>query len=180
MAYILVWLNMIELQIKSSNIWLKTLLTQYFDDLKISAEADISILEDKSSFHINSTLLKQNWHIIKPASFFSLINIINQAKQIAAKNLIMIGPVSFYPSKRLCVFNDEEIILTQKETEILLYLTEHPQNIAKATLLEAIWGYCENISTNTLETHIYKLRNKFAGKYEIILSNEDGYALQIV
>jgi DNA-binding response OmpR family regulator len=169
---------MIKLKISSQKPWLETLLSQYFNELEISNDADISILEDTSSFTINTSSLSQSWRLNKPISILSVINIIIQANKSREQDLIIIGPLNFYPAHRICIFQEEEITLTQKETEILLYLAKHPEAVDKATLLAAIWGYSSDITTHTLETHIYKLRNKFLGKYELISSNDDGYTLQ--
>ena len=97
-----------------------------------------------------------------------------------SENIVMIGPISFYPNQKLCKFEQEEILLTQKETEILLYLLENKDGVDRLTLLNAVWGYSNEISTRTLESHIYKLRSKFIDKYELILFNELGYSLNFV
>jgi len=166
-----------KIQIKCSNNCLKILLQQYFSNLEITETAPISILESNSSFHIISNDLKQDWHINYPAPILSIINILTQAQQSLEKNVIKIGEVVFHPNKRICIFKEEEIPLTQKETEILLFLSKQENYVDKTTLLEKIWGYSSGISTHTLETHIYKLRSKFVEKCELIASNEEGYKL---
>ena len=176
MGYILVWLNMMRIQIKSKNSWLETLLKQSFSDLKIENEADIFILENNSNFYISSNILKQEWHLTKPVSLSTIINILNQVQQLLSENIIVIGPINFYPNQRFCIFNNKEISLTQKEAEILSCLAKSKSNVDKTTLLGVVWGYAPDISTYTLETHIYKLRNKF-NEYEIISSNDEGYIL---
>ena len=64
-----------------------------------------------------------------------------------------------------------------KETEILLYLTKHPIYVDKATLLNEIWGYSNEILTHTLETHISKLRSKFSNGDELITFKDSCYRL---
>ena len=59
---------MIKLKISSQKPWLETLLSQYFNELEISNDADISILEDTSSFTINTSSLSQSWRLNKPIS----------------------------------------------------------------------------------------------------------------
>ena len=170
MVYILVWLNM-KTQINSPDCWLHNLLKQYFTNLEALEEI---IINDCDSY-IEIILNKQHsWSISKPISISNLINVI---EQIIVKEIISIGPIDFYPDQRICLYKEEEITLTQKESDILLYLTKHHSYISKSTLLEDLWGYSSNISTHTLETHIYKLRSKFLNKHDIITSNETGYAL---
>ncbi len=169
-----------KLQIISENSWLEILLKQYFSDLEIITEGigDLIISNQDNFLAISLKKTQQSWQLAKPVAIFPLINIIEQTKQLLAENVITIGPVLFYPDNRLCTFGSEKINLTQKETEILLYLANYPEEVDKATLLNAIWGYSHNISTHTLETHIYKLRNKFAGKYELITSKGSYYVLR--
>lgn len=74
----------------------------------------------------------------------------------------------------------EEIRLTEKETEILSYLYRAKGEIIdKDELLKEIWAYNTDISTHTLETHIYRLRQKIDTneKKPIIISEDGGYRL---
>ncbi len=82
--------------------------------------------------------------------------------------------------KTLCSHeNGESVMLTQKECDLLLYLTETSGNIIdKATLLSSVWGYEDSLNTRTLETHIYRLRSKLEPVFPEdhgILTAENGY-----
>ncbi len=173
----------VTILIISDNLWLQTLLKQYFVDINIvsnNSEADIIIDNNSNQDCLNITSGNKSWILPKPISVCLLINIIIQAKHMLSENIVMIGPISFYPNQKLCKFGQEEILLTQKETEILLYLLENKDGVDRLTLLNAVWGYSNEISTRTLESHIYKLRSKFIDKYELILFNELGYSLNFV
>jgi DNA-binding response OmpR family regulator len=162
-----------KINILSKNIWLEDiLLKQYFSDLELTEkDVDMVISDNQNILNICLNKTGQTWEIEKPISIVEIINIIEQAKHILSENIIVIGPVSFHPNQRICYLQGEEISLTQKETEILLYLADHVEGVRKEALLEAIWGYSGEISTRTLETHIYKLRSKFTDKYDIIQSD---------
>ncbi len=73
--------------------------------------------------------------------------------------------------------------LTGKETAILRILHEHKgAALAREKLLEEVWGYAENIETHTLETHIYRLRQKIeddASDPRLLLTEENGYRLRV-
>lgn len=171
-----------KIQIISDDLWLEILLKQYFKDIEVTTSiskdiADI-IIDPNNKSQVNITSASnQNWLLNKPLSVSIFINTIEQALNGLNKNSFIIGSITFYPEQKLCRFENEDIELTQKESEILLYLVEHPKGVDKNTLLNAIWGYSADISTHTLETHIYKLRNKFLGKHELILSKDMGYVL---
>jgi hypothetical protein len=69
---------------------------------------------------------------------------------------------AFLPQKRriTSIDNTHPISLTEKETETLKLLFEHPAGLSKESLLEKVWGYNNQVMTSTTETHIYRLRQK--------------------
>lgn len=94
-----------------------------------------------------------------------------------------LGPYYFRPALRQVV--DEKggkIRLTDKETAILKYLYRAKGPVSRQTLLEAVWGYSQGISTHTLETHIYRLRQKIEQsppQERLLLTDGGGYRLNI-
>jgi DNA-binding response OmpR family regulator len=73
------------------------------------------------------------------------------------------------------------VLLTEKEVEILQYLHNNSgRKIARDELLEFVWGYAKNTETHTLETHIYRLRQKIeldSTSPIILKKDEEGYYL---
>ena len=68
--------------------------------------------------------------------------------------------------------------LTEKEIEIILYLSSNKKKNNVLDLQKNIWGYSADIETHTVETHIYRLRKKIANKFNdenFILSDQKGY-----
>lgn len=74
------------------------------------------------------------------------------------------------------------IRLTEKETAILVYLYRAGgAPVGRDDLLSAVWSYADNVQTHTLETHIYRLRQKIEtdpSSPKILLTVEDGYAVK--
>ena len=71
--------------------------------------------------------------------------------------------------------------LTEKEIEIILYLTEKKTKHDVADLQKNIWGYSQDMETHTVETHIYRLRKKISNKFNdenFILSDKNGYFIE--
>lgn len=94
-----------------------------------------------------------------------------------------IGPYSFQPSVKLLVEGGSErkIRLTEKETSILKYLYRAGSKIVgREVLLHEVWGYNPGVTTHTLETHVYRLRQKIErdpAKAEILVTEPGGYRL---
>ncbi|MCR4267418.1 response regulator transcription factor [Nitratireductor sp. ZSWI3] len=93
-----------------------------------------------------------------------------------------VGPYTFKPSQKLLI--DErggKIRLTEKEAAIIKYLYRAEQKVVtRDVLLEEVWGYNSGVTTHTLETHVYRLRQKIErdpSKAEILVTESGGYKL---
>lgn len=79
--------------------------------------------------------------------------------------------------------NGETVKLTEKEVSVLKYLYKMQDRIVgKNELLQEVWGYSPEVSTHTIETHIYRLRQKVEHEdlsAQLILTVEGGYQLKI-
>ena len=102
--------------------------------------------------------------------------------------VFMVGPYSFKPAaKKLTPPEDpsgrpvRDIRLTEKETNILKYLYRAGgKAVARDELLEEVWGYNSGVTTHTLETHVYRLRQKIElvkGEATLLLTQPGGYSL---
>ncbi|MEN8722010.1 MAG: response regulator transcription factor [Alphaproteobacteria bacterium] len=95
-----------------------------------------------------------------------------------------IGPYQFQPASKLLVTEDEKKIrLTEKETAILKYLYRTAgRAVARDVLLHEVWGYNAGVTTHTLETHIYRLRQKIepdAKEASLLVTEGGGYKLLV-
>ena len=94
-----------------------------------------------------------------------------------------IGPYTFRPSAKLLTDQSgrKKVRLTEKETAILKYLYRAgDQAIGRETLLDEVWGYNAAVTTHTLETHVYRLRQKIERdptRAEILVTDTGGYRL---
>ncbi|TVR08085.1 MAG: DNA-binding response regulator [Salinarimonadaceae bacterium] len=126
-----------------------------------------------------------NDYVVKPFKFAVLLARIRaQLRQHAASEdaIFQIGPYSFRPGAKLLV-NEQgsKLKLTEKETAILrfLYRAER-QVVSRDTLLAEVWGYNAAVTTHTLETHIYRLRQKIEpnpSSARILVTEGGGYKL---
>ncbi len=94
-----------------------------------------------------------------------------------------IGPYVFKPGAKLLVDNQtrKKIRLTDKETSILKYLYRSGSRvITRDVLLDEVWGYNAGVTTHTLETHVYRLRQKIEvdpSRARILITEAGGYRL---
>ena len=96
-----------------------------------------------------------------------------------------IGPFVFFPEKKTIILNNQtKIELTEKEAGILKCLLNTDEEIVdKETILKQVWGYNPSVTTNTLETHIYRLRQKLEIDLSIprlIMSKGGGFKINLV
>ena len=109
--------------------------------------------------------LGQNYYIKKP---FRIQNLIKKISAILAKISTTIdvahdiGPFVFYPIKKIVILGEQaKIELTEKEVGILKCLINSGEEyVGKEKLLKQVWDYNSDVTTHTLETHIYRLRQK--------------------
>ena len=93
-----------------------------------------------------------------------------------------IGPYTFRPSAKMMIDEDEsKVRLTEKETAILKFLYRAGETVVgRDVLLHEVWGYNSGVTTHTLETHIYRLRQKIErdpSNAEILVTETGGYKL---
>ena len=95
-----------------------------------------------------------------------------------------LGPYRFRPAAKMLIDperNDRKIRLTEKETAILKYLLRAGERvIGRDVLLNEVWGYNSGVTTHTLETHVYRLRQKIErdpSNAELLVTEPGGYRL---
>ncbi|TAX57771.1 response regulator transcription factor [Rhizobium leguminosarum] len=93
-----------------------------------------------------------------------------------------VGPYLFKPSQKLLTTdNGQKIRLTEKEAAIIRYLYRAEQKVVtRDVLLEEVWGYNSGVTTHTLETHVYRLRQKIErdpSNAEILVTENGGYKI---
>ncbi len=127
-----------------------------------------------------------NDYVAKPFQFAVLLARIRaQLRQHEQSEdaVFNIGPYTFRPSAKLMVHNDngQKVRLTEKETSILKYLYRTGDRVAsREILLNEVWGYNAGVTTHTLETHIYRLRQKIErdpSNAELLVTETGGYRL---
>ncbi len=118
-----------------------------------------------------------------PIKIFDLIDMINTnilRKKYSFQSNFVIKKYKLDINSRMMSHNGNELKLTEREIEIILFLNskKKPQNIN--TLQKEVWGYSANLETHTVETHVYRLRKKINEKFSdenFLVSDKDGYKI---
>lgn len=126
-----------------------------------------------------------NDYVTKPFRFGVLLARIRahlRSHEQSEDAVFKIGPYSFRPSAKLLTDAAErKIRLTEKETAILKFLYRAGAKVVgRDVLLTEVWGYNSGVTTHTLETHIYRLRQKIEAdpsNAEILVTEAGGYRL---
>jgi DNA-binding response OmpR family regulator len=126
-----------------------------------------------------------NAYVHKPFRFNVLLAHIRaqlRSHEQSEDAVFRIGPYEFRPAAKLLVDERQrKIRLTEKETSILKYLYRAGEKpVSREELLTEVWGYNAGVTTHTLETHVYRLRQKIepeAQSVRLLLTETGGYRL---
>ena len=127
-----------------------------------------------------------NDYVTKPFRFGVLLARIRaqlRSHEASEDALFRIGPYTFRPSaKQLLDEKGAKIRLTEKETSILKYLYRAGEKpVTREELLAEVWGYNAGVTTHTLETHVYRLRQKIEpdpAHAKLLITEPGGYRLE--
>ncbi len=110
----------------------------------------------------------------------SVIENIAAKKKFSMNSSIRIKNYLLNKNERKLFRNDNHIILTEKEVQLLDLFLNKKRPISKDEILSSVWNYSSDADTHTVETHIYRLRKKINDKFSddnFILNNKEGYSL---
>lgn len=126
-----------------------------------------------------------NDYVAKPFKFAVLLARIRaqlRSHEASEDAVFRIGPYTFRPGAKILV-NEKgsKLKLTEKETAILRFLYRAGQKVvSRDILLQEVWGYNAAVTTHTLETHVYRLRQKIESNpsaARILVTEAGGYKL---
>ena len=126
-----------------------------------------------------------NDYVTKPFKFSVLLARVRahlRSHEQSEDAVFQVGPYEFRPAMKLLLTADQKKIrLTEKETNILKYLYRAgAKAVPRDELLHEVWGYNPAVTTHTLETHIYRLRQKVEpdpSHARLLVTESGGYRL---
>jgi hypothetical protein len=153
------------------------------DDSNLNIANSIIISKSNHKLLSNKNLIDKNFLNFKtlPLPLNKLLEIINIRlikMKFGHQSKIIIKNYELNLNSKFISRNGLSLKLTEKEIEIILYLSNTKTNHDVLDLQKNIWGYSENMETHTVETHVYRLRKKINNKFNdnnFILSHQNAY-----
>lgn len=159
----------------------------FFDKFKsesISKENSILVVHEKEyNFFVKSLNEDQIIKFKPPVSIFTFIENLNVKfiqKKYQDQSNINVKDFFLDINSRELKKGKSSLKLTERETDMILFLNNSKKPVNVETLEKEIWHHSSELETHTVETHIYRLRKKIKAEFkngELIKSNKDGYTI---
>ncbi len=187
-------INIIEFK-ELYNILLELDSITHFKINYYNSESEILKLEESKKININysTIILKKPSKKINEKNVIVFEELPNRIDKIIDKinihlikqkyNLqsnIKIGEYSLDLNSRTIFKNQKKLNLTEREIDILIFLSKQKEPQKIDILQNKVWNYSSNLETHTVETHIYRLRKKIKDTFNddnFIISKKDGYII---
>ena len=147
---------------------------------KIQKINNYLIISNRNNLNINNQIILD----ILPINIYKLIEKINiqfLKLQFNNQSKVKISKYIIDLNSREMIFNNIKLKLTEKETNIITYLSNEKKPVSVDELEENVWSYQSDIETHTVETHIYRLRKKILSTFNdnnFIVSKKNGYQIK--
>ena len=184
---------------------LKKLIINDFRELfkilyEIKKELNYEIIEISGENPLNISLNKKDDHLvivkklvknlnnqilitslpIKLSKLIEKLNIEFLKKNFHNQSELKIKKYNLDINSRELIFKEKKIKLTEKESNIILYISNSTKPVSIEDLQLNVWGYHSDLETHTVETHIYRLRKKILATFDdsdFIKSKKNGYQI---
>ncbi len=147
---------------------------------KIKDLKNYLIITKKKLLNINNQYVFDKLPI-KISKFVEKLNIEILKQQFSKQSEININEYLINLNSRELSADNKKLKLTEKEVNILLYLSKKMKTVSIKELQKNVWRYQSNIETHTVETHIYRLRKKISEIFkdeDFIVSKKNGYQIK--
>ena len=184
---------------------LKKLIIYDFKELfkilyEIKKELNYEIIEIQAENPLNISLNKKNDHLIivkklvknlnnqilitplpiKLSKLIEKLNIEFLKRNFHRQSELKIEKYTLDINSRELISKDKKIKLTEKESNIILYISNSSKPVSIEDLQLNVWGYHSDLETHTVETHVYRLRKKVLATFDdndFINSKKNGYQI---
>jgi len=162
----------------------KEIFFDKYNSKKISLENSILIVNEKEyNFFVKSIKEDQIIKFKPPVNIFKFIENLNVRfiqKKYQDQSNVNVKDFFLNINSRELKKDKLTLKLTERETDMILYLNDSKKPVNVETLEKEIWQHSSDLETHTVETHIYRLRKKIKAEFgndDLIKSNKDGYTI---
>jgi len=150
-----------------------------FDEVLGKVDSDYLIISKEKKKKFKNNLIIEN----KPININKLVQTINirfLKNQFNFQSDIKIGSYKLDLNSRSIIKNEITVDLTERETNLIIFLKKSSKPVKINDLQREVWGYGSELDTHTVETHIYRLRKKIKENFDddnFIVSLKNGYKI---
>ena len=159
-----------------------------FHEDALKEKKNIEIINKSNSLKIfatNSKNISNNYDAVMELPLTlreinSFVEDITVKKVFSENSSIKIKNYFLNKNEKKLLKENTEIVLTEREIQLLELLLKNNKPISKDKILSSVWNYASDADTHTVETHIYRLRKKINDKFaddNFIVNTKDGYSL---
>jgi hypothetical protein len=160
-----------------------------YEIVEISAQNSLNIFLNKKDDHLvivkklvknlNNQILVTSLPI-KLSKLIEKLNIEFLKKNFHSQSELKIQKYKLDMNSRELIYKDKKIKLTEKESNIIIYISNSTKSVSIEDLQLNVWGYHSDLETHTVETHVYRLRKKILATFDdndFINSGKNGYQI---
>ena len=162
----------------------KEIFLDKYKSKSISTENSILVVQEKEyNFFVKNINEDQIIKLKPPVNIFTFIENLNVKfiqKKYQDQSSVSVKDFSLDINSRELKKDKLSLKLTERETDMILYLNNSRKPVNVETLEKEIWQHSYDLETHTVETHIYRLRKKIKAKFgndDLIKSDKDGYII---
>ena len=162
----------------------KEIFFDKYESKNVSTENSILVVHEKEyDFFVKNLNKDQIIKLKPPVNIFTFIENLNVRfiqKKYQDQSNVNVKDFFLDINSRELKKGKSSLKLTERETDMILFLNNSKQPVNVETLEKEIWQHSSELETHTVETHIYRLRKKIKAEFgnnDLIKSNKNGYTI---
>ena len=165
---------------QSLNFNLLNVSEKEFYNLKLDNLNNFLIITKNRNLNMKNQIVLNDFPL-KISKIIETINVNFLKNRFIQQSDIDLGTYKLNLNSRKIFNNKNELSLTEKESDIILFLKNSEKPVSIDELQTKVWGHSSKLDTHTVETHIYRLRKKISSKFnnhDFIRSTKLGYNIK--
>ena len=165
---------------QSLNFNLLNVSKNEFADLKLDNLNSFLIITKNKNTNLKNQIVFDNFPL-RISKIIETINVNFLKNRFIQQSDIELGAYKLNLNSRKIFDDKNELSLTEKEADIILFLKKSEKSVSIDELQTEVWGHSSKLETHTVETHIYRLRKKISNKFnnsDFIKSTKFGYNIK--